>query len=356
MHEKCDDQQARDPSQTHVEDYFPVLASSTDSRVALEDLTSYRLQIIDTKTRKHASLPPAEDTLPSQLQLMLYHRLLSRLVSSEPSFDFLTFWQLANVDPTRQFSWQFLEEAGLISAYDEFQVLNLADLSALWQDLVCQLRIARVDDQLKLVYRLQSYGPKGESSSVLPAKIIVSSLGTSSNPPMKGAASDENGKLPLVQGWNPLSRSSPRSEQVSSDHKDNPKQHPQELGDIEKGSYQTLGIKTFEYDPGLLSGHVADVLSWWRGERKPRGVPVELTRRCRYVLTCLMTDNAAKGPGTAPVNIMTTVSGGRNERKSFVGRESSRSPCLSVNNPCVHPVVLFLGHILETRLLRSYYH
>lgn len=96
---------------------------------------------------------------------MLYHRLLSKLVSPEPSFDFMIFWQLANVDPTRQLSWGFLQQAGLIADKGELQVLNLADLSALWHDLVCQLRITGVDEQLKLVYRLQLYGQGGEMPS-----------------------------------------------------------------------------------------------------------------------------------------------------------------------------------------------
>lgn len=98
--------------------------------------------------------------LPSQLQLMLYYRLLSRLVSSERPFDFMIFWQLANVDSERQLSWRFLEQAGLIADKGEFQVLTLADLSVLWHDLVYQLQIASVDDQLKLIYRLQLGGKR----------------------------------------------------------------------------------------------------------------------------------------------------------------------------------------------------
>lgn len=77
------------------------------------------------------------------------------------------FWQLVNVDPEQQLSSTFLEQSGLTAENDKFQVLNLADLSALWHDRVYQLHIAGVDDQLKLVYRLQvnKKGTKRRNSS-----------------------------------------------------------------------------------------------------------------------------------------------------------------------------------------------
>jgi exonuclease V len=45
-------------------------------------------------------------------------------------------------------------------------------------------------------------------------------------------------------------------------------------------THQILGTKVFNYDSEFLSSHLADILAWWRGERKPKGVPVELARRC----------------------------------------------------------------------------
>lgn len=50
--------------------------------------------------------------------------------------------------------------------------------------------------------------------------------------------------------------------------------------DIAEEKYQILGMKVFTYDSEFLSSRLADVLAWWRGERKPKGVPVELARRC----------------------------------------------------------------------------
>lgn len=45
-------------------------------------------------------------------------------------------------------------------------------------------------------------------------------------------------------------------------------------------THQILGTKVFKYDPEFISSHLADVLAWWRGERMPKGVSVELARRC----------------------------------------------------------------------------
>jgi len=154
-------------SQKQIEHYFaPDCTVNSENANFSEPF--FKLQIIDTKTRKRPSLPLDEDMLPSRLQLMLYHRLLSKLVALKPSFDFTIFWQLANVNFEQQFSQRFLEQAGFIAEKGEFQIRNLNDISVLWHDLVHQLRIASVDDQLKLIYRLQIHGKRKKGCSELP--------------------------------------------------------------------------------------------------------------------------------------------------------------------------------------------
>lgn len=41
-----------------------------------------------------------------------------------------------------------------------------------------------------------------------------------------------------------------------------------------------IGTKTFAADDALLDAHLTDVLEWWHGVRPPRGVEVNLARRC----------------------------------------------------------------------------
>ena len=43
---------------------------------------------------------------------------------------------------------------------------------------------------------------------------------------------------------------------------------------------RVIGRKSFAFDEAVLHAYVQDVLQWWRGERPPRGVDLEHTRRC----------------------------------------------------------------------------
>jgi exonuclease V len=41
-----------------------------------------------------------------------------------------------------------------------------------------------------------------------------------------------------------------------------------------------IGTMEFPLDEQFLNSYVADVLRWWHGRRPPKGVEVELSRRC----------------------------------------------------------------------------
>jgi len=41
-----------------------------------------------------------------------------------------------------------------------------------------------------------------------------------------------------------------------------------------------IGVKKFEIDIQFLDRYLDDVLAWWNGRRRPRGVDASLTRRC----------------------------------------------------------------------------
>ena len=266
-------------SQKQIERYF------TPGYTVNSENAFFKLQIIDTKTRKRPSLPLDEDILPLRLQLMLYHRLLSKLVALKPSFDFTIFWQLANVNPEQQFSQRFLEQAGLIADKGEFQICNLNDLSVLWHDLVHQLRVASVDDKLKLIYRLQIHGKRKKGCLELPVMPeVIEGDSCSSRDSLFSTAA-------IVPSETALSLSILMEGSSSLDHpatfvnifteNDNEISTPPTVTRQDTAEkYQILGTKVFTYDSEFLSSRLADVLAWWRGERKPKGVPVELARRC----------------------------------------------------------------------------
>lgn len=41
-----------------------------------------------------------------------------------------------------------------------------------------------------------------------------------------------------------------------------------------------IGTKKFKMDEKMLNGYLKNVLDWWHGRRPPKGVGIELTRRC----------------------------------------------------------------------------
>jgi exonuclease V len=98
------------------------------------------------------------------MQLMLYHHLLSALLS--PTFSFNIFWEKIQVDPSAQFSDEFLLQAGLARETDGKVVLGypacLDDLTDLWRSTVHSLRVRGVSPTLEIVYRKQ---PKHSAAS-----------------------------------------------------------------------------------------------------------------------------------------------------------------------------------------------
>lgn len=172
---------------------------------------NYSLHLSDTKTRIRPTLPPEEDTFAGRVQLMLYHRLLSNLLStaqpdiaSSQPLDFDAFWPKANVDPTRRFSDSFLLQTGLPDARRTPQgdtstesVIDLSgihclnDLTRAWHHAVEALNAVRVDSTLTIVYRAQPSrgGPSATDSGKGKEKERGKGKGTENIPELAVTAS-----------------------------------------------------------------------------------------------------------------------------------------------------------------------
>ncbi|KAG1825665.1 exonuclease V a 5' deoxyribonuclease-domain-containing protein [Suillus subaureus] len=119
----------------------------------------YDLTLVDYKTRRVPSLPPDEDTVSSQMQLMLYHRLLSPLLSPG-TFDFDALWAKQSVNPHRSFTREFVEDIGLLTRNDTdlpFHV-DLSSMVAAWVSVVHSARssgerLRGVHSELQIIYR-----------------------------------------------------------------------------------------------------------------------------------------------------------------------------------------------------------
>ena len=129
------------------------------------------LKLIDTKSRKSNSLPRDDDALPSRLQLMVYHKLLSALLDTQHPFDFASFWAVTSVDPTRSFSESFLEDTqDLIREKKDYGFACLNDLSTIWQEKAEGLDVPGVHRTLQVIYRQQGTAPTtlGDAPDLLP--------------------------------------------------------------------------------------------------------------------------------------------------------------------------------------------
>ncbi|KAJ1302641.1 hypothetical protein OPQ81_002958 [Rhizoctonia solani] len=142
------------------------------------------IQILDNKTRGTNSLPRSRDTLQSRLQLMLYRRLLDKLLvpsclvsaNEGPTSRRLSFpevWVHHSLDPAACFSPSFLQESaalvfsnGLGSAAENAVCLN--DLEDVWKATVDELvhtfgpgeQSSMISKVLKLVYQRRGVSKK----------------------------------------------------------------------------------------------------------------------------------------------------------------------------------------------------
>ena len=327
-------------SQSHVTDFFPSPSKAKSSRSPSPIPTViHELSILDTKTRHINTLPSDDDAFSSRMQLMLYRHLLSELLS--PTFSFSTFWEKVQVDPFAKFSDEFLQQPGVAPLIDGKVVLGfpecLKDVADLWRSTVDSLCLQSVSPTLEIVYRTRSkrgaaLTPKpsrADTSGYFAAaeqekrdidRAIEASLREIGHDPdlerviaesMRDVTEGEGSSAVVVDGNNSIASTrspSPRGLEQLSDMPHIP--WYAWSGDTESGTTQSavvqgprpttaelrpsgfqvalsqpeapkvIGTKRFAFDEAAMHAYVRGVLQWWRGERPPRGVEVEQTRRC----------------------------------------------------------------------------
>ncbi|KAM0749671.1 hypothetical protein T439DRAFT_348501 [Meredithblackwellia eburnea MCA 4105] len=99
---------------------------------------------------------------------------------------------------------------------------------------------------------------------------VPTSLASSPSPPMKVYKSAAVPSSPASK-HTPSAPSQPPAPRELS-----PSPPPEEL---KEGTL--IGVEEFEYDQEEIEAHLVDVVRLWRGDRKPRGVALEQTGRCR---------------------------------------------------------------------------
>jgi exonuclease V len=327
------------PTQPHLTDFFasPSKAKSRKSASPPRNKV-HELSVIDTKTRRSNSLPSDDDAFSSRMQLMLYRHLLSALLS--PTFSFSAFWEKTQVDPFAKFSDAFLMQTGLARQTDEDVVLAspecLDDLTDLWHSTVRSLQVQGVSPTLEIVYRTQekrsapppdgfrqtrltdSFGNVADPEARDLALAIEASRRESEGDPelqralaesLRDVIPKNDSEAELTDSKNSDADTQIPSRQVTEQLPDKPDipwyaqsvatestqpenvERDQQTGERSTAELGTragkrketpgvIGRKSFAFDEAVLHAYVQDVLQWWRGERPPRGVDLEHTRRC----------------------------------------------------------------------------
>lgn len=146
-----------------ISPFAPELPTATSAGhgaepACLED--QYELRIVDYKTRRSPNIPLDEDSLSPRLQLMMYHRMLSSVLTPE-AFNFDLLWSRLNLNPTGPFSAQFLKDI----QWEQRQVdsadcnVHLNRLVSEWISTVQRKSagLVGVSQQLQIVYRQSVY-------------------------------------------------------------------------------------------------------------------------------------------------------------------------------------------------------
>lgn len=235
-------------------------------------------------------LPPYQDTTSGRLQLMIYHRLLSSLLapkSSPLATDFASMWKKAGVSPTAKFSPKFHEDTELPG-----EVTCLENLVGMWYNSVEMLSARSVDPELTIEWRTvdrdtSSREVKVEEAAV-PEEPVVAEVADSDakvEVPLQtteatAVAQDDIAEVVMetdAQNGGGGGGSATATVLV----KETNGKGAESSEDLHRHRSIVIGTTTFLQEDDVLDRHLSDILELWNGKRQPRGVDIELTRRCK---------------------------------------------------------------------------
>ncbi|KAJ7058268.1 exonuclease V [Mycena amicta] len=230
------------------------------------------IHVIDTKTRRTESLPADEDTEPTKLQLMLYHRLLANLLHPSTPFDYPRFWHLLGLDPTKPFSLVFMEQMKYILGRTDSDAIPLClqDLAAFVDLRVAEMQLPPLDHNLTVIYRSQNkysapLQPRRTDTMVMEteeqelARAILMSL----------TSEEESLRIEFFRS---------ELQKALQECVPAPGESPPEPRSPKTSAI--IGTKSFPLDEPALDAYLHSSVQWWTGRRKARGVAERQTRRC----------------------------------------------------------------------------
>ena len=223
---KVDPKDSVPANQTSISDFFggPSLEGGQSAQQNARSLqTAPKIYVIDVKTRGAKSIPKGPSFRPTEMQLMIYHRLLSDLVMNKVDADVL--FDRYRLNPDISFSDSFIAQIGSIN---------------------------EISDEVPLPLESDAIQQTQDSVTLLLAHNSLRSLW----------------KLMLSE----LARTLPAGRES--------------IGSVLKAEYRNatdgkiIGAKTFLYDDMKIQAYLEDGLKWWKGERSAQGVCIEEAYKC----------------------------------------------------------------------------
>lgn len=189
-----------------------------------------KVYLADIKTRGSRNMPSGDVSLrPTAMQLMMYHRMLSLLASNSVAAD--QVFARYGLNAEAAFSDTFIAQIGSLD-------FNSHDQSAQGTSVLFESEQDAIDELL--------------------AHNTLNKLWTLMMSEFRRA-------IPFS---NTANAASPMGNVLRAEYRAS-----------QSGS--VIGTKTFAYDGPTLDKYLAKEMSWWKGERAPRGVDIEEAFKCR---------------------------------------------------------------------------
>lgn len=222
------------PDQPSIDSFFQKQGAQTLEHASFnaartKPSDSPRIYLIDVKTRGVKSVPKGASFRPTLMQLLLYRRLLSDLVTNR--VDATLLFARYGLNPDESFSDSFIAQIGNLN-----EVFFDAPVDSSQEDL-----------------------NEPPSLTQDPMQVLL----------------EHNS---LNQLWQLMMEELQRTLPAGADS----------IGKVLKAEYRNQtdgtiqGEKTFLYDDQLLQKYIEDEMRWWKGERDAVGVPVDEAYKCGY--------------------------------------------------------------------------
>lgn len=193
-------------------------------------------------------------------------------------------WKKAGVSPNAKFSPKFHEDTELPG-----EVTCLEDLVAMWYNSVEMLSARSVDPELTIEWRTvdrdtSSRESKAEEAAVPEETVVadvVDSASVKVEVPLQTTEATAVAQDDIAEVVMETDAPNGTGATATVIMKETNGKGAETSEDLHRHRSIVIGTTTFLQEDDVLDRHLSDILELWNGKRQPRGVDIELTRRCK---------------------------------------------------------------------------